>query len=375
MNAFSLPIHKRVPFIAISLLVMGVIIGLMMPMIARAASLHQPQQPDATTGVYLPLIISRSDSGTVATPTPLPSTTPTPSATPSATPTATTPAPTPANPLPTEIVATWFAGNALPTDFYNPQTGEWRDVNGLGQMYRFAADSGYTYTGFLRLQNGQCRSEVSVYKQGVASVEGNSLVLTQQMGKTRTVVICPTPQETITEDGAAVTTLDWSVAYDAAGHRQLTVTEGSNSTVFARMGIEPTLVGAWRNGDISSVGFYDAATQSFTTQTAVGIWFRFTADGGYHYGEFGYGQDNAGCQVKIWLYQAGTLTVSGSALTTTPTTGMVRIENECHPDQPQQEAWTEKVASYTWLFRDLATAPKLVLIPLEIFKEYIFVAE
>jgi hypothetical protein len=55
-----------------------------------------------------------------------------------------------------------------PTDFSNPATGQCRDTNGLGQMYMFGADGGYTYAGFLRLQNGQCRTEVSAYQQGQA---------------------------------------------------------------------------------------------------------------------------------------------------------------------------------------------------------------
>lgn len=152
------------------LLLAGLIITLLTPGYVQADS------PTTTTGLYLPLVVK---SGNGATPTPENNPTPAP----------TTPTPTPVNPPPAALVGTWFVGNAPLNDFYNPQTGEWRDANGLGQMYVFGADGAYTYTGFLRLQNGQCRSEVSVYKRGTVNTQGATLLLNQILAKTRTVVI------------------------------------------------------------------------------------------------------------------------------------------------------------------------------------------
>lgn len=345
---------------------MGILFGLGQPVLAQADA--------PTTGIYLPLVTKANPTGTATpTPTATPTTTPTTVPTP-ATPTTPT-APAPTNPPPAALVSTWFAGNAPLNDFYNPQTGEWRDANGLGQMYVFAADGSYTYTGFLRLQNGQCRSEVSVYKQGTVNAQGATLVLNQTMGKTRTVVICPTPQETITEETTATITLGWEVVYDDGGRQQLTITENDKPTVYNRQGMEQTLVGAWRRGEIASTGFYDAAANTFAPQPGEGAWYRFTADGKYQFGEFGYGQDNAGCQLSGWVYQEGTLDITSGRLTTTPTSGMARVENACHPDQPRQEPWLDPLKAYAWLFRDRDTETKLVLIPLERFEEIIFTAE
>ncbi len=360
----SLP-HKRSLLYSGWLLLAGLFITLLNPGYVQADS------PATTVGLYLPLVVKSGNGGSGATPTAQPTATPTPETTP----TPTTPAPTPVNPPPAALVGTWFVGNAPLNDFYNPQTGEWRDANGLGQMYVFGADGAYTYTGFLRLQNGQCRSEVSVYKQGTVSGQGASLVLNQAMAKTRTVVICPTPQESIVEEGVATTALTWAVAYDSKGHQQLTVTQDDKPTVFDRSGMEPTLVSAWRRGEVPSTGFYDPATDTFAPQTNTGSWFRFTADGKYQFGEFGYGQDNAGCKLTGWVYQEGTLDVVGGRLTTTPTSGVARVENECHPDQPQQKPWLDPVKSYAWNFQDRSTAPKLLLIPLERYEELLFLPE
>ncbi|MBX3011047.1 MAG: hypothetical protein KF832_06045 [Caldilineaceae bacterium] len=329
----------------------------------------------ATTGIYLPLVVNAH-----ATPTPTstaPAQTPPPSFTPTATapPTATTPPPTPVVSLPAELVGRWFVGNAPLNDFYNPQTGEWQDTNGLGQMYSFADDGAYTYTGFLRLQNGQCRSEVSVYKQGIATATDTNITLHQNIAKTRTVVICPTPQESITEETTVVTTLAWAITYDAGGRQQLSLSEGATPTVYARQGMEPTLVGGWRRGDITATGFFDTTTNTFAPEPGVGSWFRFTSDGHYQFGEFGYGQDNAGCSLTGWIYQEGTLEVAGSRLTTTPTNGMVRVENECQPEAPHQAAWLDPINAYTWQFFDRNTAPKLVLIPLAHYMELTFLPE
>src|SRR5690606_25223739 len=117
------------------------------------------------------------------------------------------------------------------------------------------------------------------------------------------------------------------------------------------------------------------ATKSFAPQTGEGGWFRFQADGSYTFGEFGYGMDDQGCELTAWVYLEGTVEISGGRLTTMPATGVMRVDNACSPGAPVVQPYEEAARSYTWFFRDRATAPKLVLIPLEAFQEFIYVPE
>ncbi|MCX6050050.1 MAG: hypothetical protein NT075_33545 [Chloroflexi bacterium] len=336
---------------------------LFLPMITNGNGGDKPPSapPTATT---------RPDS---ATPTATATTAPD---LPTPTPTATATPIIPARNLPAALVGTWFNGNAPLNDFYNPQTGEWRDVSGLGQMYVFAADGAYTYTGFLRIQTGTCRSEVSTFKQGVAESDGATLVLHPTHTRTRTVIICPTAQESITEGSQAPVNVGWTIGDDGLGREQLSITEGESVTHYAKRGMATALVGTWDSDELTSADFYDPATDTFNLASPLGMWFKFAADGTYTYGEHSHGTPDAqGCVVTWWVYQAGTMTVSGSNLTPKPATGALRLENSCNPDQPSQEAWLDAERTYVWLFRDQATAPKLVLIPLERYVEFIFKPE
>jgi hypothetical protein len=286
----------------------------------------------------------------------------------------TIPAP-PSGTLPSAIVGTWFTGAIPPSDFYDPTTGHWRDTNGLGQMYKFAPDGSYTYAGFLRIQNGACRSEVSVYKQGTANASGNTVTLTPRIVKTRTVVICGSTSESVTDGPFDPQPLTWTVALNDRGHVQLTIIDNGTTSSFYKQGMAEALVGAWRRGAIRSVNFYDPTTQTFAPQPGEGVWFRFNADGTYSFGEFGFGQDQQGCTLTGWVYLTGTLEVSGSSLTTKPQSGVVRIENACKPGQPQQQPYMEAARSYAWLLREPTTEPTLVLMPLAQFEEIKFTRE
>ena len=79
--------------------------------------------------------------------------------------------------------------------------------------------------------------------------------------------------------------------------------------------------------------------------------------------------------MRGWLYLAGTVSVSGSHLTFTPSEGVARVESACTPDQPRQEPWKDDPKGFTWLFRDPETSPKLVLMPDGRFAEYEFLPE
>jgi hypothetical protein len=283
--------------------------------------------------------------------------------------------PLPPGKLPATLIGTWFGGAIPPTDFYNPATGQWRDTNGLGQLYMFGADGGYTYAGFLRLQNGQCRTEVSTYQQGQAQATGATLTLTPGIAKTRTVVVCGSRSDSTTNGPFAPKTIGWATGANDNGIEQLTLTDSQATTSFYKQGMAESLVGAWHRGAVVSTAFYDQTTQSFAPQSDAGAWFRFNADGTYSFGEFGYGQNEQGCALSGWIYQEGTVSVSGGQLTITPKAGMARVESDCDPEHPQQKPYVEAGRAYTWLFRDRAADPKLVLIPLDYYQELVFTRE
>ncbi|HXF64439.1 MAG TPA: hypothetical protein VNK95_22605 [Caldilineaceae bacterium] len=272
-------------------------------------------------------------------------------------------------------MGTWFSGDKLPYDFYDPTTGKWADPTGLGQMIIFAANGDYTYTAIARTQYGQCSGNVSVYRQGKARREGASLILTPDYAKTRTVTACGTTEESISDGPYTPQRLGYRVEVDQFGHIQLILTDDSLAATYFKDGMVSELVGAWRHGAVSSHDFYDPATQTFAPATGEGMWFRFYADGAYSAGEVGYAATPDGCALTGWVIQHGTLSVSGGALTVTPTSGVARVENACTPGEAQQEEWVDSARTYTWLLRDRTTTPKLVLIPLERFQEIEFTRE
>jgi hypothetical protein len=277
--------------------------------------------------------------------------------------------------LPAELLTTWYTG-ALPlNDFYDPATGAWRAQNGLGETYTFAANGDYTYAGFLRLQNGQCFTEVSSYREGKAQATNGALTLTPDFAKTRTVIRCGSNSDTTTDGPFDPTTVTYAVTEKANGHIELVITDNGSTTAFYRHGMVASLVGGWQRGGVTPTGFYDPATQTFAPQADAGGWYRFTAEGTYTFGEFGYATDDQGCALTAWIYLEGTLEIAGGRLTTTPASGALRVDNACNPGAPRVQPYTEDARAYTWLFRDRESDPKLVLIPLEMFQEFIFSPE
>jgi hypothetical protein len=344
---------------------------LYLPLVSGAANGTRPgQNPPTAT----PTATGTAQATATPTVTPTAPSTATPTATPTASPTA-SPTALPGDNVPAEVVGTWFEGQLLPLEFYDPNTGVWDSPSGLGQMYSFSAGT-YTYAGFARTQYGQCTGEVSVYQQGVARSEGANLLLTPNLNKTRTVTICGSREESVVEGSHETRSVPWSLGHDQFGHVQLTLTDNDITRAYNKEGLEPALVGAWRKGPVSSTDFYDPATQTFVTPAGDGQWLRIEANGTFTAGEYGHAVDpQTGCELTGWLYQTGEVAVSGSRLTITPTSGMARYENACTPDAPRQEPWHDSAKSYTWLFRDYPNDPKLVIIPLEVFQEIEFVRE
>ncbi|RIK41803.1 MAG: hypothetical protein DCC55_10895 [Chloroflexi bacterium] len=284
--------------------------------------------------------------------------------------------PQPGNDVPAEVVATWFEGQLLPLEFYDPNTGTWSSPSGKGQMYIFSANS-YTYAAFARTQYGQCTGEVSVYQEGAARSEQETLLLTPSIYRTRTVTICGSRQESVVEGSHDTRTVPWSLGHDELGHPQLTLTDNGLTFTYLRDGMVAELVGTWHKGPVFSDNFYDPETATFVTPEGSGQWLRIQADGTFSAGEYSVGEvtDPQGCALTGWLYQEGSIEISGGRLTFTPAAGMMRLENECQPGQHQQEPWHDSAKSYSWGFRDYPDNPKLLIIPLEYYQEIELIRE
>jgi hypothetical protein len=309
----------------------------------------QPRAQAQRSAVYLPLLLS----GARATPVP--------------------PAPVPpAGSLPASLIGSWFSGQLLPRELYDPTTGQWGSANGLGQQYQFAADGAFSYLAFFRVEVPGCASEVSVYRQGSARADSQSLRLRPVTVKTRTVTYCGGRQESVTDGPYDEKVIPWAVGYNQSGVKELTITEDGKDPVYRKNGMAEQLVGAWHNGGLTSTGFYDPASGVFAADPAEGWWISIAADGRYRWGEFAHATDDQGCQLAGWLYLEGTVSVAGSHITFSPSAGVARVENACAPDQPRQEPWQDDAKGYTWLLRDRETLPKLVLIPDGRFQEYVF---
>jgi hypothetical protein len=251
----------------------------------------------------------------------------------------------------------------------------WRAQNGLGVSYTFEGDGDFSYAAFLRLQNGQCLTEVSSYRTGKAHASAGKLTLHPNVAKTRTAIRCGSNSDTITDGPFDATEIAYGVTEEVNGQIKLNLTDQGNHTAFYRQGMVASLVGAWQRGGVSSVGFYDPAIQSFAPQDEEGGWYRFNADGTYSFGEFGYGTDKEGCALTAWVYQEGTLEIAGGRLTTKPVAGALRVDNACYPGTPEVTSYVEGERSYTWLYRDRTSDLKLVIIPLDFFQEFVFTPE
>ncbi|HAJ38393.1 MAG TPA: hypothetical protein DCL15_22205 [Chloroflexi bacterium] len=352
-----------------------------------AAQEAAPLTPAAASQLYLPVVVGQSaaNTPTATATTPAPVTlTPTASATPTATPSPTasptatatsTPTATPTRPatLPANLVGVWFTGVIPPTDFYDPTTGAWRDTNGLGQMYKFNADGAYVYAGFLRLQNGGCRTEVSVYKEGFAEASTNTATLTPQIAKTRTVVVCGSTSETITDGPFEPYQLGWQQMDDERGRPKLFIQTGEQTTEYYKQGMVEALVGGWSLNGVASAGFYDPQSGQWAVPTQDGAWFVFTLDGAYRFGEYGHNQDEQGCVITYWVYQEGKMSVSGGRFSYQATAGQGRLENTCTPDVVSEGPYIDpKLYEFTWELRDQATAPKLAISPMGEFRYIVF---
>lgn len=275
--------------------------------------------------------------------------------------------------VPNDLAGTWFEGDMFTQDLYDPQTGHWASPSGLGQMYRFETDKTYVYMGSLHIQNGGCVTDVSVYKQGSVRVAATVLTLQPTIAKTRTVTRCGNNQETITEGPFDPYQINWQVKYDAGGRLKLYIPVGETTVEYYKQGMAPALVGNWSLNGVASTNFYNPQTGRWAIPANDGAWFRFAPDGSYQFGEYGHGEDQQGCAFTYWVYQIGTVTVSGGQLRYQATSGQARRENACTPGQVLDEPYTDpNLYEFSWEVRDRETAPKLAVSPLGEFRYIIF---
>lgn len=323
--------------------------------------------PELNYKLYLPGLSGGTGSGTPpATITPTPTATQ-PAPTQTSTATATQPPPQ-SHPLPAPLIGLWWTGKLLPRELYDPVTGQWGNSNGLGQMYEFGANGVYTYTADFVIENPGCRSSVKVFKRGIASVDGASLKIAPNFGRTRTQISCGSQDVTIDESPGSPEMLPYAVSYDERGIIQLLLGSSASGTStpatrYYKDGLAPELIGTWRNGGVTAAGFYDPATRTFTEQAGDGEWVRILANGSYQVGGFAHATDNQGCALTGWTYQEGTVTVSGSHITFNQASGIRRIESACDPGHPQEGPYTNASTGFSFEFIDRETAPKLKLWP------------
>lgn len=316
-----------------------------------AMSHAQPAATQGATTVYLPLV-----RGSATTPTP--------------------PPPDPGGSVPAPLARQWFTGNLTTISFHDPTTGAWSQPSGLGELYRFAADGRYTYGGALRIQNGACVSEVSVYQTGVARATEGELELTATVSRTRTRIICGGTSESVSEELPAVRRTAYRVAVGEEGRTELTLGAGNDARTFGLLGVDPQLLGAWRTDGVSSQGFYDPATGQWAQPAAPGEWYRFTADGRFTYGRYIHQQDEQGCTISAWAYQEGAFSMSGSRLTTRFTAGRGRLENSCAPGEVQDEPFViARAGEYSWQILSDGQAPQLRLLQLMPFQSQTYTRE
>jgi hypothetical protein len=307
--------------------------------------------PAAAFQVYLPLV--RGASTAPAPPAP--------------------PSPVPGGALPASLARQWFTGNLTTISFYDPTTGAWSQPSGLGELYRFAADGGYTYAGSLKIQNGACLSEVAVYQTGVARAAAGELELQSSFSRTRTRIICGGVSESVSEALPAIKRVAYRVAIGPEGRTELTLGAGNDAKTFALLGIDEQLLGAWQVGGVSSQGFYDPATGQWAQPTAPGEWYRFAADGRFTYGRYIEQQDEEGCTISAWAYQEGEFGMSGSRLTIRFTAGRGRLENSCLPDEVQDEPFViTKQGEYAWQRLSDGQIQQLRLLQLIPFQSWTF---
>jgi hypothetical protein len=97
-----------------------------------------------------------------------------------------------------------------------------------------------------------------------------------------------------------------------------------------RTAVPPELVGEWHTGTVSSSGFYDPSSGSFSDAASSGIFYKLNADGTFTYGFLEH-SSLYGCSIDFFVYKQGTVTVQGTSFTLHPTSGSMKYLAPCQP--------------------------------------------
>jgi hypothetical protein len=276
------------------------------------------------------------------------------------------PPPPPGGSLPAELAGTWYSGQLLNRQLYNRDTGLWSDPGGLGHMYVFGADGSYVLASYLKLGEGTiCVSTVWKYHAGTARVEGEMLLLTPSYARTRTQIACGGNSESETEGPLTTAAIPWQVGQDEQGHTRLQLAEEHGVTLYFKDGLEPRVLGGWRDGELSRAGFYDPASGQWGEPSTTGEWFYFAGDGSYSRGEVRVEYGGA-CQQAVMIYEEGSLRGSGSDIVLESNGSLQRRIDLCDPSQVSDRTVTaDKYERWSWSLRQGDGGPILDLLRIE----------
>lgn len=88
--------------------------------------------------------------------------------------------------FPAQLVGTWIYGVISPTNFYDAYTGAWvSNAYGTSVLFEFGANGTYKQSILIATSAYSCRSQVFVYNEGRAVVEGSSIKVYPTKGTLR----------------------------------------------------------------------------------------------------------------------------------------------------------------------------------------------
>jgi hypothetical protein len=264
-------------------------------------------------------------------------------------------------------VGTWYSGQLLNRQLYNRDTGLWSDPGGLGHMYLFGADGSYVLASYLELGEGTlCVSTVWKYHTGTARVAGEALLLTPSYARTRTQIACGGNSESETEGPLTTTSIPWQVGLDERGRTRLQLAEEHGLTLYFKDGLEPRVLGGWRSGELSRIGFYDPASGEWGEPTATGEWYFFAGDGSYSRGEVRVEYVDGVCDQAVMTYEAGAMRGSGGDIVLESDGALRRRVDLCDSSLVQDETLTAQTYErWSWSLRQGEQGELLNLLRIE----------
>lgn len=88
--------------------------------------------------------------------------------------------------FPAELVGTWVHGIVSPTNFYDAYTGAWvSNAYGTSVLFEFGPNGTYKQSILIATSAYSCRTQVFVYNEGKAVVEGNTFKVYPTKGTVR----------------------------------------------------------------------------------------------------------------------------------------------------------------------------------------------